>query len=349
MLWHAPRCRRLWLAPPRAEIFLCPGLNVHLLAGKSPNDDQSTLHPKIPENTTQNASSVNERVRQGARQWERASANVRVKWCERWEVPYTWRVWSAWENELKELKTGRWDGGCTIWLSCVPYLCHLCVWRTKVLKLPFCQLHICRHSADAKYDVVLQMTSRNCILISENLLHSKPKLITNCRMNLLRSSHTSTKLIWRFEAVIPLEKSTHIWWCEVSGFSFGLKVCHDISTPQMGATLVFFFILFFFYSSVASMTVWTSVCSYEWTVWTFVCSYECQRAMSQSLWLTGILNEVCYTCVSLQPVTFHVFVKYCSYSFLWAKSFSSSSLYPFMHKFTCLSNQNVVTNVHIIQ
>lgn len=49
---------------------------------------------------TQNTSSVKERVRQGARQWEseRASANVRVKWCERWEVPYTRRVWCAWER-----------------------------------------------------------------------------------------------------------------------------------------------------------------------------------------------------------------------------------------------------------
>lgn len=49
---------------------LCSGLNVHLLAGQSPEDDRSSLHPKIPENTTQNASSENESVRQGARQWE---------------------------------------------------------------------------------------------------------------------------------------------------------------------------------------------------------------------------------------------------------------------------------------
>lgn len=156
MLWHAPRCRRLWPAPPRAETSLCPGLNVHLLAGQSPDDDQSMLHPKIPENTTQNASSVNERVRQGARQWERASANVRVKWCERWEVPYTWRVWSAWENELKELKTGRWDGGCTIWLSCtctsfVPLVCL----THQDVKTSLGKLHICKHSADVKHDVVV--------------------------------------------------------------------------------------------------------------------------------------------------------------------------------------------------
>lgn len=44
---------------------------------------------------------------QWKREWDRAqdsesaSANVRVKWCERWEVPYTWRVWCSWENELK--------------------------------------------------------------------------------------------------------------------------------------------------------------------------------------------------------------------------------------------------------
>lgn len=102
-----------WLDPWLSQLH-ATGFNMHLLAGQSPHDDQSSLHPKIPENTTQNASSVTERVRQGARQWERerASANVRVKWCERWEVPYTWRVWCAWENELREMETGRWDAGC---------------------------------------------------------------------------------------------------------------------------------------------------------------------------------------------------------------------------------------------
>lgn len=91
--------------------WVCTGdLNVQTMAGRSPDTDLPLLHLKIPENMTQNPSSVKERVRQGARQWERASANVRVKWCERWEVPYTRRVWCAWENELRE-KTGRWDSG----------------------------------------------------------------------------------------------------------------------------------------------------------------------------------------------------------------------------------------------
>lgn len=52
----------------------------------------------IPESMTQNTSSVKERVSQGARQLESASANVRMRWCERWEVPYTRRVWCAWER-----------------------------------------------------------------------------------------------------------------------------------------------------------------------------------------------------------------------------------------------------------
>lgn len=52
----------------------------------------------IPESMTQNTSSLKERVSQGARQLESASANVRMRWCERWEVPYTRRVWCAWER-----------------------------------------------------------------------------------------------------------------------------------------------------------------------------------------------------------------------------------------------------------
>lgn len=66
-----------WLNP-RVRLYCDGGLNVHLLAGQSPEDDQSSLHPKIPRIQLNNTSSVNERVRQGARLWELELARMCV-------------------------------------------------------------------------------------------------------------------------------------------------------------------------------------------------------------------------------------------------------------------------------
>lgn len=105
-------------------------LNMHLLAGQSPTRTwpvrAASKDPGEPDPERLLSKRESET---GARHWERASANVRVKWCERWEVPYTRRVWCAWENERsRDWQRRLWSypvtSVVTVELSCVPQLCH---------------------------------------------------------------------------------------------------------------------------------------------------------------------------------------------------------------------------------
>ena len=122
--------------------------------------------------------------------------------------------------------------------------------------------------------------------------------------------------------IYPVKEVNNFFCWKVSGFSFdpGSIICHVLSTPLMGATL--FFILM-------------SNCEFDW------CMDICMKLWMSvvSLWLTGILYEHWYTCVSLVCHSLCL----CFFSVLLENVcllfFLSLLLYPPMHIFTCWSNK----------
>lgn len=153
--------------------------------------------------------------------------------------------------------------------------------------------------------------------------------------------------LWGCHSVRKVNTYMMLWGIWI--FIWAQKVCHDISTPQMGATLFFFYFLFFF--------------TVQLRVWLYGHLYAVMNGLYGHLYAVMNVREQCHNHSGWLEfwTMFVIHVFHCNLllsmslsstvfilSFL-AKSFSSSSLYPFMHKFTCLSNPNVVTNVHLIQ
>lgn len=128
--WPAPGCRRPWRAPLPADASPLRGtkrapfwLDSHpprtwpvRAASKDPGEpDPERLLSKRESETGRGT------------ERERASANVRVKWCERWDVPYTRRVWCAWENE----RSRDWQRRPVISSNVCCY-CWITLWTTAV-------------------------------------------------------------------------------------------------------------------------------------------------------------------------------------------------------------------------